>query len=64
MKKIRITYIKTSKIQYKPDIIQMLEQTIHTDKAEFTIPVYPGYTIMSVTEVMQDIIDKVPPQIN
>lgn len=64
MKKMRIVYIKTPAIKTRQDIIQMLEQEIHTDKLEFTIPVYPGYTIMSITEVLKPIIDKTPPDLN
>ena len=57
LKKLRITYIKVNKIQSQNQITQLMEQNIITTKQEFTIPVFPGWQVLRITELLPDQVD-------
>ena len=58
MKTFKVTFVKIEKIvKNQPGPVQLAEQTIKTDKETINISIPPGYTIMSVVELLPPVTD-------
>jgi len=56
MYKLKVLFIENSNLIAKNRLVKMIEQTIITNNLTFNIPVPTGYSIVSITQILDDLI--------